>query len=482
MVGIYIEIAARPPPHAGTAPRPARHREPAHPRAARRRRGPAARHLPHRPHQARRMAHHPAAPPARAAHGARRRPGRRPPRRPGQELHRGLPHRDRLHGAGDRPHPGAPRRAGCAPSRPRSRRTSAPTRPPGRSTTRSASSWSSRPGTTRSSSCSRPMRRRAGRRQRGRRQAQRAGPRHLRRLARCLPAYLDTDAVAVVEGGIPETTALLAERFDHIFYTGNGTVGRIVMTAAAQHLTPVTLELGGKSPAFVDRGRRPGRRRRPAGPRQVPQRRPDLRGPRLRTDRPGDRRAPWSRLSPRPSRACTEPTRRPPPSTAGSSTSGTSTGSSGLLDSGRTVVGGGSDRATKYIAPTVLADVDPESPVMRRGDLRPDPADRRRSPELDEAIEFINDRDKPLALYVFTESDATRERSPTRPPRAASASGCRSPISPSPTCRSAASARAAWATTTAATPSRRSATARRCWRSRWAETERPRGGLTGLHP
>lgn len=72
-------------------------------------------------------------------------------------------------------------------------------------------------------------------------------------VARLLPRYLDTDAVAVVQGAIPETTALLAERFDHIFYTGNGTVGRIVMTAAARHLTPVTLELGGKSPVFVDR-------------------------------------------------------------------------------------------------------------------------------------------------------------------------------------------------------------------------------------
>jgi aldehyde dehydrogenase (NAD+) len=46
---------------------------------------------------------------------------------------------------------------------------------------------------------------------------------------------------------------LLDERWDHIFYTGNGRVGRIVMTAAAKHLTPVTLELGGKSPTIVDR-------------------------------------------------------------------------------------------------------------------------------------------------------------------------------------------------------------------------------------
>ena len=49
-----------------------------------------------------------------------------------------------------------------------------------------------------------------------------------------------------------ETSALLAERFDHIFYTGNGRVARVVMEAAARNLTPVTLELGGKSPCIVD--------------------------------------------------------------------------------------------------------------------------------------------------------------------------------------------------------------------------------------
>src|SRR6476620_11930308 len=70
-------------------------------------------------------------------------------------------------------------------------------------------------------------------------------------LARLLPLKLDAAAVHVVEGAVPETTALLAERFDHIFYTGNGVVGRVVLEAAARHLTPVTLELGGKSPAYV---------------------------------------------------------------------------------------------------------------------------------------------------------------------------------------------------------------------------------------
>ena len=71
-------------------------------------------------------------------------------------------------------------------------------------------------------------------------------------LARIVPEYLDPEAVALVEGGVEETTALLAQRWDHIFYTGNGKVGRIVMEAAARDLTPVTLELGGKSPCIVD--------------------------------------------------------------------------------------------------------------------------------------------------------------------------------------------------------------------------------------
>lgn len=58
------------------------------------------------------------------------------------------------------------------------------------------------------------------------------------------------DCVKVVNGGIPETTALLKERFDYIFYTGNTMVGKIIMKAAAEYLTPVTLELGGKRSVY----------------------------------------------------------------------------------------------------------------------------------------------------------------------------------------------------------------------------------------
>jgi aldehyde dehydrogenase (NAD+) len=227
-------------------------------------------------------------------------------------------------------------------------------------------------------------------------------------LARLLPQYLDTRAVAVVEGGVPQTTALLAERFDHIFYTGNGTVGRVVMRAAAEHLTPVTLELGGKSPAFVDRdsdlavvaGRLAAGKFLNAGQTCVA---PDY----VLTD-PQTARA----LEPALTRALESLYGSDP---AASGEYGRIINErhfdrlSALLDSGRVVTGGDRDRAAKYIAPTVLADVAPQSPVMREeifGPILPIVT----VPGLDEAIGYINERSKPLALYVFTESETTRRR------------------------------------------------------------------------
>ncbi|MGW7793785.1 aldehyde dehydrogenase family protein [Streptomyces tricolor] len=227
-------------------------------------------------------------------------------------------------------------------------------------------------------------------------------------LAELIPAYLDTDAVAVVEGGVPETTALLAERFDHIFYTGNGTVGRIVMRAAAEHLTPVTLELGGKSPVFVDRGtdvdvvadRLARGKFLNAGQTCVA---PDY----VLTD-PETARALEAALV----RAIeglfgADPARSPEYGRIVNERHFDRL--SALLDSGRVAVGGVGDRAAKYLAPTVLADVDPASPVMQEeifGPILPIVT----VSGLDEAIGVINDRDKPLALYVFSESEETRRR------------------------------------------------------------------------
>ncbi|WP_369217086.1 aldehyde dehydrogenase family protein [Streptomyces flavofungini] len=227
-------------------------------------------------------------------------------------------------------------------------------------------------------------------------------------MARLLPEYLDPEAVAVVEGDVPRTTELLAQRFDHIFYTGNGTVGRIVMRAAAEHLTPVTLELGGKSPVFVDRdtdvravaARLADTKFRNSGQTCVA---PDY----VLTD-PVTARALESALA-----EAVQKLFGPDPQT--SAAYGRMVNQrhfdrvAALLDSGTTVFGGQTDRDDVYIAPTVLSGVKGDDPVMREeifGPVLPivEVAD------LDEAIAFINDRDKPLALYGFTDNDTTRRR------------------------------------------------------------------------
>uniref|UniRef100_A0A7C9CL25 Aldehyde dehydrogenase n=1 Tax=Opuntia streptacantha TaxID=393608 RepID=A0A7C9CL25_OPUST len=71
-------------------------------------------------------------------------------------------------------------------------------------------------------------------------------------LADAIPAYVDARAIKIVQGGHDVSDRLLQFKWDKIFFTGSSQVGRIVMTAAAKHLTPVTLELGGKCPAIVD--------------------------------------------------------------------------------------------------------------------------------------------------------------------------------------------------------------------------------------
>jgi aldehyde dehydrogenase (NAD+) len=72
-------------------------------------------------------------------------------------------------------------------------------------------------------------------------------------LAELLPQYLDMACFQLISGAVEETTELLKQAFDHIFYTGGERVAKVIMRAAAEHLTPVTLELGGKSPCIVDR-------------------------------------------------------------------------------------------------------------------------------------------------------------------------------------------------------------------------------------
>ncbi|KOG33083.1 aldehyde dehydrogenase family protein [Streptomyces resistomycificus] len=226
--------------------------------------------------------------------------------------------------------------------------------------------------------------------------------------SRLLRQYFDADVLTVVEGGAEETTALLAQRFDQIFYTGNGTVGRIVMAAAAKNLTPVTLELGGKSPVFV-----------------APDADVDETAKRLVGAKFGNAGqqcvAPDYVLADPATAAALVPALRAAVDAQFSATPQTSADFgriinerhfdrlTRLLDSGRAAVGGQHDRDDLFIAPTVLTDVDPASPIMQEeifGPILP----VVEVEDLDAAIAFINERDKPLALYAFTTSEDIKSR------------------------------------------------------------------------
>ncbi len=227
-------------------------------------------------------------------------------------------------------------------------------------------------------------------------------------LARLLRTHLDPDAVQVVEGGVPETTALLAQRFDHIFYTGNGAVGRIVLEAAAKHLTPVTLELGGKSPTYVDDTA-------------------DLEVAARRIVLGKFTNAGQTCVAPDYVLATREVLDRLKPllATAIGDFFGADPASSpdygriidgrhfdrlcGLIDPSLVVTGGGTDARHRYIEPTVLDGVTGEHPVMQEeifGPVLP----LVEVGGIEEAIDFINHRDRPLALYLFTADAATQRR------------------------------------------------------------------------
>ncbi len=219
-------------------------------------------------------------------------------------------------------------------------------------------------------------------------------------LAHLLPQYLDRDCIKVVEGGIAETSALLELPFDHILYTGGKDVARIVMSAAAKHLTPVTLELGGKSPCIV-----------------LPDANLDATA----------RRIAWGKFS-NAGQTCIAPDYILTDATTEalliplleekirdmfgddpqhSASYGRIVNEQhfervrALIDSGQTAIGGQTDARDRYIAPTVIKDVTLQSAIMQCeifGPLLP----IVRSENLEHAIAIIRGREKPLAAYIFT--------------------------------------------------------------------------------
>lgn len=227
-------------------------------------------------------------------------------------------------------------------------------------------------------------------------------------LARLLPEYLDDRAITVLEGGHEIVTALLEERFDHIFYTGSGAVGRIIARAAAEHLTPVTLELGGKSPVYVDdtvdladtARRIVWGKLLNAGQTCVA---PDYL---LATRSVADRLVPYLKDA---VRELYGPDPASSPDYGRIITERHQARITGLLDGLTPAFGGESDAAERYIAPTVVNGVDPEAPIMQQeifGPVLP----IVHVGGLEEAIAHIRAGDKPLALYVFSDDQSTRRR------------------------------------------------------------------------
>jgi acyl-CoA reductase-like NAD-dependent aldehyde dehydrogenase len=217
------------------------------------------------------------------------------------------------------------------------------------------------------------------------------------------PAY-----VSIVEGGAETAQALLQERFNHIFFTGGVATGKLVMAAAAKHLTPVTLELGGKNACMVDA--------------DVPL---DIAARRIvfgKFFNAGqscvavdyllvDRRVKQALLShilkytvefygkdaSRSPDFCRIVNEQHFDRLLG------------LLHAGDIVLGGRSDRAGRYIAPTVIDGITGSEPIMEEeifGPLLPVIA----YDDLSEAIEFVNSRPKPLAFYFFSRDKARQER------------------------------------------------------------------------
>jgi aldehyde dehydrogenase (NAD+) len=219
---------------------------------------------------------------------------------------------------------------------------------------------------------------------------------------------MDTNAVACVEGEIPETTALLEQHWDHILYTGGSAVGKIVMTAAAKHLTPVTLELGGKSPCIVaeDADLDVAARRiawgkfTNAGQTCIA---PDYL---LCTQATADK------LLPKIEKVIGQMFGADPRQSADYGRIVNSRHARRIAEyigEGDVVCGGVVDIESRYVAPTLLSNVDPDAKVMQEeifGPVLPVMI----VPELDQAEAFVNSREKPLALYVFTGEDAIADR------------------------------------------------------------------------
>ncbi|XP_018563603.1 aldehyde dehydrogenase, dimeric NADP-preferring [Anoplophora glabripennis] len=219
-----------------------------------------------------------------------------------------------------------------------------------------------------------------------------------------IPQYLDEDAYQVYLGGIPETTELLKQKFDYIFYTGSTVVGKIIQAAASKHLTPTTLELGGKSPVYLDKSANIEIAARRiiwgkfinAGQTCVA---PDY----LLCSKEVQEKFVLS--SKRILREFYGKDPKTSPDYGRIVNDRQFQRLTNLLKTSDIVVGGDTDSSERYIAPTIVTNVKPSDPVMQEEIFGPI------FPIINvdnayEAISYICNNEKPLALYIFSNRKA----------------------------------------------------------------------------
>ena len=217
-------------------------------------------------------------------------------------------------------------------------------------------------------------------------------------IAKLLGEIFPPEFVAVVEGGRAENRTLLEQKFDYIFFTGSPAVGREVMAAGAKNLTPVTLELGGKSPVIVDSTADiPLAARRIAFGKVLNAGQTCVAPDYLLLHRSVKdafvreyRRAleeffPGGDYGELPCIVNDKHFRR----------------ASRLLAGQRVLIGGETDATRRFIAPTLLDETDPAAPVMQEEIFAPI-LPMLCWQEREEAVRFVQSRPKPLALYLFT--------------------------------------------------------------------------------
>ncbi|OMO78009.1 Aldehyde dehydrogenase NAD(P)-dependent [Corchorus olitorius] len=200
-------------------------------------------------------------------------------------------------------------------------------------------------------------------------------------LVNTLPNYLDNKAIKIIEGGPAIGEKLLQQKWDKIFFTGSGKVGRIIMSAAANHLTPVTLELGGKCPAVLDSLSW-------SWDKEVELMKVMIK--KMYGDNPKElhsvariiNKHHFQRLK----NMLTDP-----------------------MVEKSIIFGGSMDEDSLFIEPTILVDPPLESAIMTEeifGPLLPIIT----LDNIEDSIDFINSKSKPLAIYAFTKNEKFRKR------------------------------------------------------------------------